>query len=41
MKKLATVGLMACAGCHVAVTTLTYKLVDLLKTQLELVHSYI
>ncbi|RLI27650.1 MAG: F420-nonreducing hydrogenase [Candidatus Hecatellales archaeon] len=32
---------MACAGCHVAVTTLTYKLVDLLKTQLELVHSYI
>ena len=38
--KLATVGLMACAGCHVALTTLTYKLVDLLKN-LELVHSYI
>lgn len=40
MVKLATVGLMACAGCHVALTTLTYKFVDLLKN-LELVHSYI
>lgn len=40
MIRLATVGLMACAGCHVSLTSMSAKLVEILKS-VELVHSYI
>jgi len=40
MTRLATVGLMACAGCHVSLTAMSAKLVEILKS-VELVHSYI
>ena len=40
MARLATIGLMGCAGCHVSLTTMSSKLIDVLKS-VELVHSYI
>ena len=40
MTRLATIGLMACAGCHVSLTAMSAKLVEVLKNA-ELVHSYI
>ena len=40
MVRLATIALMACAGCHVSLTAMSAKLVEVLKS-VELVHSYI
>jgi len=40
MVKLATIALMSCAGCHVSLTAMSAKLLDVLKN-VELVHSYI
>ncbi|MGQ9596646.1 MAG: F420-nonreducing hydrogenase [Thermoproteota archaeon] len=40
MVRLATVGLMACSGCHISLTALSDRLFEVLKN-IELVHSYI